>query len=100
MTDDRCSQAASVPIFRPAQVDPDLAETTWCLYAWPAVGGAEAPKTYFTNQMGDVLAMEDPSYAGPGNGPAADAAFRGRGITCLTAVGGVGNDGNTWTQVN
>jgi hypothetical protein len=86
--------------FLPSQVDPDLAETTWCLYAWPAVGGGVGQKTYFTNQMGDVLATEDPRYAGPGNGPAPDAAFRGPGITSPAAVGGVGNDGNTWMQAH
>ena len=86
--------------FLPGQVDANLAETTWCLYAWPAIGGESGQKTYFTNQAGDVLATEDPRYAGPGNGPAADAAFRGAGITGPTAVGGPGNDGNTWKQVN
>lgn len=87
--------------FLPGQISPDLAETTWCMYAWPAVGGEAGQKTYFTNQAGDVLATEDPRYAGPGGGPAANAAFRGGpGIVGPVAIGVAGNDGNTWTQVN
>ncbi|MGE0229554.1 MAG: hypothetical protein AB7U23_13710 [Dehalococcoidia bacterium] len=86
--------------FMPSQIDPDLAETTWCMYAWPAVGGEAGQKTYFTNQAGDVLVTEDPRYAGPGSGPAADAAFRDSAITGRVAIGAAGNDGNTWTQAN
>jgi hypothetical protein len=83
-----------------SQVDANLAETTWCMYAWPAVGGESGLKTYFTNQAGDVLVTEDARYAGPGNGPAADAAFRNPGITGPAAIGVAGNDGNVWKQVN
>lgn len=86
--------------FLPGQISPDLAETTWCMYAWPAVGSGPGQKTYFTNQAGDVLVTEDAKYAGPGNGPAPDAAFRGPGIAGVAAIGVAGMDGNTWTQVN
>jgi hypothetical protein len=87
--------------YAPGQVDPDLAETTWCLYAWPAVGGVSGQRTFFANQAGDVLATEDARYVGPGNGPPADAAFRGSGgIAGAAAVGVAGNDGNVWKQVN
>ncbi len=83
-----------------AQVDPDLAETTWCMYAWPAVGGEAGQRTSFTNQSGDVLVTVDPRYSGPGGGPPSDAAFRRPGITGPAAIGATGNDGNTWTPVN
>jgi hypothetical protein len=86
--------------FLPAQVDADLAETTWCMYAWPAAGTEVGQKTFFTNQAGDVLVTEDLRYNGPGGGPAADAAFRRPGITGQTAIGTTGNDGNTWIQAN
>ncbi len=84
-------------------VDADLAETTWCLYAWPVAYGRTGRKTFFTNQGGDVLATDAPAYDGPGHGPAPDAAFRplGRGtITGLVAIGADGNDGHPWKQVN
>lgn len=84
-------------------VDADLAETTWCLYAWPVAYGRTGRKTFFTNQGGDVLATDAPSYDGPGHGPAPDAAFRpaGRGtITGPAAIGADGNDGHPWKQVN
>jgi hypothetical protein len=86
--------------FLPAQIDANLAETTWCTYAWPAVGGEPGRRTFFANQAGDVLATEDQRYAGPGSGPAADAAFRGPGIAGPVAIGVPANDGNTWKQVN
>ena len=86
--------------FLPGQISPDLAETTWCMYAWPAVASGPGQKTYFTNQAGDVLVTEDAKYAGPGNGPAPDAAFRGPGIAGAVAIGVAGRDGNTWTQAN
>ena len=81
-------------------VDSDLAETTWCAYAWPTDANASGSKVYFMNQAGDVLMTEDPRYSGPGNGPQPDAAFiKGGAITGKTAVGREGNDGNVWKQV-
>lgn len=89
--------------YRLGQVDPDLAETTWCVYAWPEQYGKTGTRTFFVNQGGDTLATDAPAYSGSGHGPDADAAFqpshRG-GIVGLPAVGGVGADGNVWKQVN
>jgi hypothetical protein len=82
-------------------VDPRLAETTWCVYAWPVAYGKTGTKTFFTNQGGDVLATDAATYSGSGAGPASDAAFTDRGaITGRVAIGTKGSDGNTWTQVN
>jgi hypothetical protein len=89
--------------FAPGQVSPDLAETTWCMYAWPEQYGKTATRTFFTNQGGDVLATDAPAYSGSGHGPAHDAAFlpahRGT-ITGAVAIGTAGSDGNAWKQVN
>lgn len=89
--------------FAPGMLSPDLAETTWCLYAWPDRYGKTGTRTFFVNQGGDTLATDAPAYSGSGHGPDADAAFqpshRG-GIVGLPAVGGVGADGNVWKQVN
>ena len=77
-------------------IDADLAETTWCAYAWPR-DAKSGTTVYFMNQGGDVLVTEDASYVGTGNGPAADAAFKQAGaITSQVAINSKGNDGNVW----
>ena len=82
-------------------LDGDLAETTWCCYAWPVNYNQSGNRVFFTNQGGDVVGSEDANYSGTGNGPAADAAFQGAGtITGAVAIGVAGQDGNTWKQVN
>jgi prepilin-type N-terminal cleavage/methylation domain-containing protein len=84
-------------------VDADLAETTWCCYAWPANYGNTGNRTFFVNQGGDIVACEDEDYSGPAEadlGP--DAAFQPGGtadsITGNTATGMTGRDGNFWRQ--
>jgi hypothetical protein len=84
--------------FDARRIDADLAETTWCLYAWPMVPGMTGNRTFFVNQGGDVFATTDPRYAGPGKGPAPDAAFSMRGIAGATTD--PRNDGAVWVQVN
>ena len=82
-------------------LDGDLAETTWCCYAWPVNYNQSGNRVFFTNQGGDVVGSEDSNYSGTGNGPAADAAFQAAGsITGAVAIGVAGQDGNTWKQVN
>ncbi len=79
----------------------DLAETTWCCYAWPVNYNQSGNRTFFTNQGGDVVATEDANYSGTGNGPDPEAAFQaGTAITGNVAIGIAGVDGNTWKQVN
>jgi len=83
-------------------VDPDLAETTWCAYAWPTNYGNTGNRTFFVNQGGDIVATEHAAYSGPNAGPAPEAAFdpagSGSTITGHTATGMNGNDGNLWKQ--
>jgi RNA polymerase sigma-70 factor (ECF subfamily) len=87
--------------FTPGVVDANLSETTWCMYAWPVTYGKTGRRTFFTNQGGDVLATDAPTYSGSGNGPPPDAAFKERGrITGAVAIGAAGSDGNEWKQVN
>jgi prepilin-type N-terminal cleavage/methylation domain-containing protein len=88
-----------------AGVDNDLAETTWCCYAWPANYNNSGNRTFFVNQSGDVTATDAASYTGgtdaggylqPGN------ALMGNvlNITGNVAIGTVGADTNLWKQVN
>ena len=82
-------------------LDGDLAETTWCSYAWPVNYNQSGNRTFFTNQGGDVVGTEDNAYSGTGAGPGGDAAFQAAGsITGSVAIGVAGVDGNTWKQVN
>jgi hypothetical protein len=82
-------------------VDADLAETTWCCYAWPANAGSTGRRTFFVNQGGDIVATEDPGYSGSGGGPDPESSFSGAGatITGNVATGMTGRDGNFWRQV-
>jgi hypothetical protein len=65
------------------EVNPELAETTWCVYAWPVEGEG---RTFFTNQAGDVLATSDGGYVGDRE-PQPYAAFRdASGLLAPTAI--------------
>jgi hypothetical protein len=85
-------------------VDTDLAEKTWCVYAWPLAYGKTGRRTYMANQTGDVVATDCATYSGA-NGPRCDAAFvpdpsSTSTIAGKVALGAKGNDGNVWKQVN
>jgi hypothetical protein len=81
-------------------VDADLAEVTWCCYAWPGSYGGSGNRTFFVNQSGDIITTDASAYSGPGNGPDPSAAFRGAGttITGIMATAMTGRDGNFWRQ--
>ena len=87
-----------------ANVDHDLAETTWCAYAWPNSYANSGVRTFVVNQTGDILATEDATYTGTDmTGWSMSAAFKTtveHSITGPLAVGTVGYDGNVWAQVN
>jgi prepilin-type N-terminal cleavage/methylation domain-containing protein len=95
--------AAGYPDDGGATVGMDLAETTWCCYAWPVNYNQSGNRTFFTNQAGDVIACEVAAYSGTGTGPASDAAFTVAGaITGNVAIGADGQNpaGFPWRQVN
>jgi len=87
-------------------VDDDLAETTWCAYAWPTNHGNTGNRTFFVNQGGDIVATNGlvRQYSGPNAIPnaMADSAFAATAaagfITGATATGTIGQDGNRWVQ--
>ena len=82
-------------------INADLAETTWCAYAWPVNYGQSGNRTFFTNQAGDVINTEFATYSGTTKGPGPDAAFQASGaITGAVAIGVAGADTNIWKQVN
>ena len=80
--------------FASRELDPDLAETVWCCYAWPLDGEG---RTFFTNQMGDVLATAAGEYSRDRE-PHFSAAFSPQsvGITGETALGGAAGDRREW----
>lgn len=81
-------------------VDADRAETTWCVYAWPANYGSTGRRTFFANQLGDILFTDDSSYTGPGAPIPPGAAFvppgPGGNIDGSLAVNRQGRDDNLW----
>ena len=87
----------------------DLAETTWCAYAWPTSYGNSGNRTFFVNQGGDITSADSGIYSGSGSiGGFANAgtAFVNNGgaaasITGLVAVGTLGREASLmWRQVN
>ena len=87
----------------PVGIDADLAETTWCAYAWPTSFGQSGRRTFFANQGGELIFTERDSYSGPSAGPVPGAAFRAPGsansISGLLATGMTGRDGEFWRSV-
>jgi prepilin-type N-terminal cleavage/methylation domain-containing protein len=87
-----------------AAVDEDIAETTWCCYAWPVVQSNSGNRSFLMNQGGTITSVENDSYDGPGNGPDPGAGYTAPGpvdsITGLTAIGTTARDGLVWRQVN
>ena len=86
--------------YRTGDVDPELAETAWCAYAWPVERGVTGRRAFFVNQAGDVLETSDGGYSGA-RGPEPYAAFdssaHSYGITGKTALDAVGNDRAKWS---
>ena len=83
---------------RSGAVDPELAETTWCAYAWPTSRGKSGNRTFFVNQSGDITYTDASEYSGPDSGPMANSAFDGSGntITGSVAIAATGRDTNFW----
>ena len=81
-------------------VDPDLSEVVWSCYAWPARYGVTGRRTFHTDQGGQIIFCEDPTYVGANCATIVPAAARltpnANSITGLPAVGTRGHDGNTW----
>jgi hypothetical protein len=80
-------------------IDPALAETTWCCYAWPTENGKTGGRTFLTNQMGDIVQTTDERHSGEGGGPKPGAAFVDGDVSKAIALDRRNHDGNTWTFV-
>ncbi len=83
-----------------ANVDPDLAETSWTCLAWPVSIGSSGKAAFFVNQQGDVLTCRTADYSGVTQAPPAGAALSSVPPSQITggrlAINSVGADGNTW----
>jgi len=85
-------------------IEPNLSETSWCVYAWPANRGWTGVKIFFANQSGEITETKD-NMASGANPPEiiAGGAYRtgdGTTITGETAMGTVGRDGAFWKRSN
>ena len=89
-----------------APLDSDLAETSWCCYAWPASYSTSGNRTFFVNQTGDIVGTDYEAYSGTGDfvGGNGGRAIRAGGsvgnITGSVAVGTRGRDNRMWRQIN
>lgn len=81
-------------------VDASKAEATWCVYAWPANYGSTGRRTFFVNQLGDIVFTDSSVYSGAGAPIAPGAALAppgpGGNIDGRIAVNQPGRDDNTW----
>ncbi len=90
----------------PGAVDAEIAETTWCAYAWPTRFGSTGNRTFFVSQAGDMITTMDSRYTHDNAGGllTPGAAFGGSGsatsITGCLAMNTTGRDGNFWKQAN
>lgn len=84
-------------------IDPDMAETTWCCYAWPTNYGSSGTRTFYVSQAGDLVFTDAAAYTGPGGSPEAGAALMSGGlvdsITGRVATSMTGRDGEFWRPV-
>ncbi len=81
-----------------AVVDPRLAARRWCAYAWPAEYGRTGTLTFFLDQDGNGLVVDDPRYSGD-RGPEPGAAYTAGGLSSITGesrAGAPAQDGNVW----
>jgi type II secretory pathway pseudopilin PulG len=81
-------------------IDPYQAEATWCVYAWPANYASTGRRTFFANQLGDILFTDSATYSGSGAPIPPGAAFAkpgpGSSIDGRVAVNQQGRDDNNW----
>jgi prepilin-type N-terminal cleavage/methylation domain-containing protein len=87
--------------------DPNVCETCWICYAWPADRQTTGNRSFVTNQTGDLLQTNAQvlGYDGTTTRPTYQAALDpvtnpGADMRGTLAVGVPGADGNTWTVVN
>jgi prepilin-type N-terminal cleavage/methylation domain-containing protein len=84
-------------------LDPDLAESHWCVYAYPMHHGSSGNRTFFANEHCDLTATEDQLYTMPGCVDLLPGAALIVGdithVTGIVANGTVAADGNIWKTV-
>lgn len=87
-------------------VSADMAETTFCVYAWPAAHATTGNRTFFLGLSGDIQATDSSLYSGDTfytNATDGAAFVLGTGpddsITGQPAIGTVGRDSNRWLPV-
>ncbi len=84
--------------------DPNLAEFAWACYAWPANYGISGRRTWFVNQVGEILSADDEmnteSNTAHVRGGDAFLTSSPDNITGQLAIGTAGADGNVWKPLN
>jgi prepilin-type N-terminal cleavage/methylation domain-containing protein len=85
-------------------VDPDRAENFWACYTWPATNGISGNRTFFMNQICQILHTTEDRRSGQNTAyvRAGDAfqTVNSDDMTGDIAVGTTGSDGNDWVPLN
>ncbi|MFI5401863.1 MAG: hypothetical protein ACHQ1G_02925 [Planctomycetota bacterium] len=88
--------------FAKGDVDPDRAETMWCLYAWPIEEQYAGQRTFFVSSEGDVVATGwyggSESIAGGYAAEYEPAPRAAEGPDGKLAATATGRDGRFWRQ--
>ncbi len=93
---------ASGVLWSGSRLDTQLAQTTWCCYAWPANYGISGRRTFFVNQLGRITAKDDSEMNGTGamgRSQAGDALSKDGprdSIVGELTIGEPGRDGHVW----
>ncbi len=90
----------------PGAIGPNMAETFWVAYAWPAANGASGRRAFAVNQAGDILQTDNSiqAYDGIVAAPNSDAAYSAAGDMSVPfsngGAPGAAQDGGNWVSVN
>jgi len=115
LPDDTGAPQVELATGSPGTEDPELSETTWICYAWPASFNNTGNRVFVVNQTGDVLQTNNlngstGSYTGTTGAnavvPDGDAAIVNTSSADITGVLSISNqpsaanDANTWLVLN
>ena len=82
-------------------IDGLMATNFFTFVAWPQAYGQSGQRTFFVNQMGEIITTVDPNYSGLSGVPAPNCALIGMSgneinSNVIASTGQIATDGNRW----
>lgn len=82
-------------------IDGLMATNFFTFVAWPQTYGQSGQRTFFVNQMGEIITTVDPNYSGFSGVPAPNCALIGMSgneinSNVIASTGQIATDGNRW----